>query len=69
MKITSLDGENDEDIAYDNEVDDEDDDEEEDEEEQVPITLGFVEKPKHDWSLCRQLFPSKAGGTPLALMK
>nr|GEV16048.1 programmed cell death protein 2 [Tanacetum cinerariifolium] len=64
MKITSLDGENDEDIAYDNEVDDEDDDEEEDEEEQVPITLGFVEKPKHDWSLCRQLFPSKAGGTP-----
>nr|XP_043621654.1 programmed cell death protein 2 [Erigeron canadensis] len=44
--------------------DDDDEDEEEDEQEQPPVTLGFVEKPEHEWSLFRQLFPSKAGGTP-----
>ncbi|KAK3009280.1 hypothetical protein RJ639_014323 [Escallonia herrerae] len=34
------------------------------EEEQLPVTLGFAEKPKNRWSLLRQLFPSKAGGVP-----
>uniref|UniRef100_A0A2C9VUD4 Programmed cell death protein 2 C-terminal domain-containing protein n=1 Tax=Manihot esculenta TaxID=3983 RepID=A0A2C9VUD4_MANES len=43
------------------EEEEEDDD---DEEEEEPVTLGFVEKPKHSWSLLRQLFPSKAGGVP-----
>ncbi|KAK7303963.1 hypothetical protein RJT34_14913 [Clitoria ternatea] len=45
------------------EVQDEDDDYD-DEEEHEPATLGFVEKPKNQWSLCRQYFPSKAGGVP-----
>ncbi|CAL0328650.1 unnamed protein product [Lupinus luteus] len=39
--------------------DDYDDDEDED-----PVTLGFVEKPKNQWSLLRQYFPSKAGDVP-----
>lgn len=42
----------------------EEDDDDYDEEEE-PVTLGFVEKPKHSWSLLRQLFPSKAGGVPV----
>ncbi|XP_024963992.1 programmed cell death protein 2 [Cynara cardunculus var. scolymus] len=63
MRISSLDGDEDEEFAFDN--DDDDDEEEEDEdEEQAPVVLGFVEKPKHEWSLLRHLFPSKAGGTP-----
>ncbi|CAI9300313.1 unnamed protein product [Lactuca saligna] len=33
-------------------------------EEEAPVGLGFVEKPEHEWSLLRHLFPSKAGGTP-----
>lgn len=52
-----------EDNDFDNEVDDDDDDEED--EEHAPVILGFVEKPKHDWSLYRHMFPSKAGGTPV----
>ncbi|KAK3432593.1 hypothetical protein EUGRSUZ_D00103 [Eucalyptus grandis] len=44
--------------------DDDDDDDEDDDEVQKPVTLGFVEKPKNEWSLLRQLFPSKAGGAP-----
>ncbi|CAH9096031.1 unnamed protein product [Cuscuta epithymum] len=36
----------------------------EDDEEKVPVALGFVEKKKNSWSLLRQFFPSKAGGTP-----
>lgn len=44
---------------------DDDDDEEYEDEEEAPVTLGFVEKPKHEWSLLRHLFPSKAGGTPV----
>ncbi|XP_047312935.1 programmed cell death protein 2 [Impatiens glandulifera] len=42
---------------------DEFDDDDEDGDE-IPITLGFLEKPKNNWSLLRQLFPSKAGGVP-----
>lgn len=42
---------------------DEGDDEDENE-EYVPVTLGFVDKPEHRWSLLRQVFPSKAGGIP-----
>ncbi|MCO5573304.1 hypothetical protein L7F22_027073 [Adiantum nelumboides] len=38
---------------------------EEDEVENEPFVLvGFLEKPRHPWSLSRHLFPSKAGGTP-----
>ncbi|KAJ0797192.1 putative programmed cell death protein [Helianthus annuus] len=58
MRISSLDDE-----EYE-EYDDEDDDDDEEFEDEAPVTLGFVEKPKHEWSLLRHLFPSKAGGTP-----
>lgn len=69
LKITSLDNEeedgadecpvniNDSGDIYEEDEDDEDDDEE-------PVTLGFVEKPKNQWSLLPHLFPSKAGGFP-----
>ncbi|KAI3783206.1 hypothetical protein L2E82_13271 [Cichorium intybus] len=39
-------------------------DDDDEDEEQSPVGLGFVEKPEHEWSLLRHLFPSKAGGTP-----
>eukprot|EP00250_Pteridium_aquilinum_P004202 c14429_g1_i1 orf=145-1374(+) len=38
-----------------------DDDEEE---EELPVVVGFLQKPEHPWSLSRHLFPSKAGGAP-----
>ncbi|KAI3741770.1 hypothetical protein L1987_59447 [Smallanthus sonchifolius] len=60
MRISSLDDEECE--EFDDE--DDDDDEENEDDEQAPVTLGFVENPKHEWSLLRHLFPSKAGGTP-----
>ncbi|KHN05730.1 Programmed cell death protein 2 [Glycine soja] len=44
--------------------DDDFDDDDDDDEEHEPITLGFVDKPKNNWSLRRQYFPSKAGGVP-----
>lgn len=50
------------DVEYQDEDDDFDDEEEE---EDDPITLGFVDKPKNEWSLRRQYFPSKAGGVPV----
>ncbi|XP_061356084.1 uncharacterized protein LOC133300540 isoform X2 [Gastrolobium bilobum] len=50
----------DQDEDEDNDFDDYDDDDEESE----PVTLGFVDKPKNQWYLCRQYFPSKAGGVP-----
>ncbi|XP_050237644.1 uncharacterized protein LOC126687220 [Mercurialis annua] len=56
IQITSLDDEDDDDNDYDSE--------DEEEEQQEPVTLGFLEKPKHPWSLLRQLYPSKAGGSP-----
>ncbi|KAL5141436.1 Programmed cell death protein 2 [Glycine soja] len=49
------------DVEYQDEDDDFDDEEEE---EDDPITLGFVDKPKNEWSLRRQYFPSKTGGVP-----
>ncbi|XP_022891546.1 programmed cell death protein 2-like isoform X2 [Olea europaea var. sylvestris] len=63
--ISSLDEEEDDEAQVD-ETDDPDlyNDEDDDDEEQVPVTLGFVEKPKNTWSLLRHYFPSKAGGTP-----
>lgn len=64
LQITSLEEEEDDEDQVNGESSnlfDEDDDEEE---EQVAVTLGFVEKPKKRWSLLRQLFPSKAGGSP-----
>ncbi|KAL2556626.1 zinc finger (MYND type) family protein/programmed cell death 2 C-terminal domain-containing protein [Forsythia ovata] len=66
LRISSLDEEDDDDVAQVDETDDTDlyNDEDEDDEEQVPVMLGFVEKPKNKWSLLRQYFPSKAGGTP-----
>ncbi|KAA8543064.1 hypothetical protein F0562_021441 [Nyssa sinensis] len=72
LHISSLDEEEEDEVPvgddgdgdmYDDD-DDEDDDDDCDDEEQVPVTLGFVEKPKNHWSLLRQLFPSKAGGVP-----
>ena len=50
------------DVEYQDEDDDFDDEEEE---EDDPITLGFVDKPKNEWSLRRQYFPSKTGGVPV----
>lgn len=67
LQITPLDDDDEEEremVAYEYEDDDEDDGE--DEEEQKPVTLGFLEKPKNRWSLLRHLFPSKAGGPPVA---
>ncbi|XP_057474564.1 uncharacterized protein LOC130762755 [Actinidia eriantha] len=66
LQITSLEDEEDDEAQVNRggDIMDDDDEEEEEEEEQVPVTLGFVEKPKNRWSLLRQLFPSKAGGVP-----
>ncbi|KAI3449438.1 hypothetical protein Pfo_006103 [Paulownia fortunei] len=64
LHISSLDEEGDEDEAQNDDVEDEFSDEDDDEEDRVPMTLGFAEKPKNPWSLLRQYFPSKAGGTP-----
>uniref|UniRef100_A0A5B6ZFT3 Putative programmed cell death protein 2 isoform X3 n=1 Tax=Davidia involucrata TaxID=16924 RepID=A0A5B6ZFT3_DAVIN len=63
LRISSLDEEEENEVKVDDDCD-EDDDEDNDDEEQVPVTLGFLEKPKNWWSLLRQLFPSKAGGVP-----
>ncbi|KAL9680824.1 hypothetical protein QQ045_012603 [Rhodiola kirilowii] len=45
-------------------VEDEEIEDYEEDDSEEPVVLGFVEKPKHKWSLLRQLFPSKAGGVP-----
>lgn len=63
IRISSLDDEEHE--EFDDEDDDDDYEDENEDEEQAPVTLGFVEKPKHQWSLLPHLFPSKAGGTPV----
>uniref|UniRef100_A0A5B6ZF20 MYND-type domain-containing protein n=1 Tax=Davidia involucrata TaxID=16924 RepID=A0A5B6ZF20_DAVIN len=63
LRISSLDEEEENEVKVDDDCD-EDDEEDNDDEEQVPVTLGFLEKPKNWWSLLRQLFPSKAGGVP-----
>lgn len=65
LRISSLDEDDDEDETHNDVVEDEVSDEASDEEDRVPMTLGFAEKPKNQWSLLRQYFPSKAGGTPV----
>ncbi|XP_027355046.1 programmed cell death protein 2 [Abrus precatorius] len=47
-----------------NDEEDQDDDYDDEDEEHELVTLGFVDKPKNQWSLLRQYFPSKAGGVP-----
>ncbi|KAL2239015.1 UNVERIFIED_CONTAM: Programmed cell death protein 2-like protein [Sesamum indicum] len=64
LHISSLDEEEDEEEDQNDDVEDEVSDEDDEEEDRVPMTLGFVEKPKNPWTLLRQYFPSKAGGTP-----
>ncbi|XP_076885200.1 uncharacterized protein LOC143534646 [Bidens hawaiensis] len=65
MRISSPDNEESDDEEYEEEEDDDDHDNDEDEDEQQALVeLGFVDKPEHPWSLLRQLFPCKAGGTP-----
>lgn len=66
LRVTSIDNEIDDDNAE-NLMEDDDEYDEEDE-EQEPVILGFLEKPKDDWSLLRQLFPSKAGGVPVCFL-
>ncbi|KAL0435925.1 UNVERIFIED_CONTAM: hypothetical protein Sradi_0300400 [Sesamum radiatum] len=63
LHISSLDEEEDDEEAQNDDVEDEVSDEDDEEEDRVPMTLGFVEKPKNPWTLLRQYFPSKAGGT------
>ncbi|KAK4406976.1 Programmed cell death protein 2-like [Sesamum angolense] len=65
LHISSLDEEEDDEEVQNDDVEDEVSDEDDEEEDQVPMTLGFVEKPKNPWTLLRQYFPSKAGGTPV----
>lgn len=60
-KLKAIQNDNVEDQDQDDDFDDDDDDDEEHE----PITLGFVDKPKNNWSLRRQYFPSKTGGVPV----
>ncbi|CAN4128114.1 unnamed protein product [Withania somnifera] len=70
LQITPLDEEDQEEVQIDDsgDVDSYDDDEEEEEEEEdeskEPVGLGILEKPENSWSLLRESFPSKAGGTP-----
>lgn len=61
LRISSLDEEEEEDLVQTDDFEDEVSDEEE---EGELMTLGFVVKPENPWSLFRQYFPSKAGGTP-----
>ncbi|KAK4339020.1 hypothetical protein RND71_040482 [Anisodus tanguticus] len=64
VKITLLDEEDQEEAQIDDngDINSYDDDEDEDKE---PVGLGVLEKPENSWSLLWELFPSKAGGTPL----
>ncbi|KAM7274458.1 hypothetical protein ACFE04_016324 [Oxalis oulophora] len=62
LNISSLDDDVEDEMQQEENIIDEDDDDDEDE-DQPPVTLGFVEEPEHSWSLDRQIFPSKAGGT------
>ncbi|XP_073150159.1 uncharacterized protein [Henckelia pumila] len=59
LRISPFDEEEDE--VQNNDTEDDISDEEE---ERIPMTLGFVDKAKNKWSLHRQYFPSKAGGSP-----
>ncbi|KAK3016253.1 hypothetical protein RJ639_006084, partial [Escallonia herrerae] len=68
LQITPLEDEEEDENPLDNngngDIYEDDDDGDDAEDEQLPVTLGFAEKPKNRWSLLRQLFPSKAGGVP-----
>ncbi|KAL3827794.1 hypothetical protein ACJIZ3_016596 [Penstemon smallii] len=64
LHVSSLDEEEDESEAPNDDVEDDVSEDDDDDEEPVPMTLGFAEKPKNQWSLLRQYFPSKAGGIP-----
>lgn len=57
--------EEDQDEEVEEDADSNSDDVEDDDSDAEPVTLGFVEKPKNDWSLLRHMFPSKAGGLPV----
>ncbi|KAL8548765.1 hypothetical protein ACS0TY_007869 [Phlomoides rotata] len=61
LQLSSLDEEEDEDESQNAEIEGEISD---DEEDQIPMSIGFPEKPKNPWSLRRQYFPSKAGSYP-----
>ncbi|GMQ00235.1 hypothetical protein CsSME_00047412 [Camellia sinensis var. sinensis] len=67
LQITPIDVEEDDESQINGDGDTFDDEDEDEYEEQVPVTLGFVEKPRNRWSLLRQLFPSTAGGVPVRL--
>lgn len=67
LQITLLDEEDE--IDDSGEVNSYDDDDEEEDEEKEPVGLGVLEMPENSWSLRRELFPSKAGGTPVCLEK
>lgn len=67
LRITSLDDDEDESPVENNtnQITQLSEDDEEDDDDEMLVTLGFVEKPKNDWSLLPHLFPSKAGGFPV----
>lgn len=70
LRITSLDDDDEDESPIENCPNQitqlsEEDEYEEDEEDETVVTLGFVEKPKNDWSLLPHFFPSKAGGFPV----
>lgn len=73
LQITPLDEEDQEEVQIDDSGDvdsyDDDDETEEEDEDKEPVGLGVLEKPENSWSLLRELFPSKAGGTPVWLEK
>lgn len=69
LRITQLDDDDDNEEAPMEQINvdefDDVDDDEEDDEDCEPVTLGFVESPKFEWSNLRQLFPNLAGGVPV----
>ena len=72
LQISSLDDDDEDETLVDNDdnghIYDDEDDDDDDDEDQVPVLVGFVEKPKAHWSLLRHVFPSKAGGVPVCLI-
>ncbi|MED6197381.1 hypothetical protein PIB30_055940 [Stylosanthes scabra] len=64
LKAVQIGDDNDDDDVVDQDIVLEEYEDDDDEEEEEAVTLGFVEKPKNEWTLERQFFPSKAGGVP-----